>query len=66
MSLKVIINVNDISEDNYLLYDKEDCNVEVGVLDKLENLKIITLINYNCDDGKFHKFSLTKIKRFSL
>jgi hypothetical protein len=60
-----IININDINENNYYLYEKIDCGVEVGILDKFKKTEKLLLFDKlsNCEDGKFHKFSFNKDKK---
>ena len=59
-----IININDVKENDYLLLEKDDCSVEVGVLDKFRKTEKELLFDKlsNCEDGKFHKFSFNKNK----
>ena len=59
-----VINLNDIKEEDYLLLDKYDCGVEIGVLDKFRKTEKELLFDKlsNCEDGKFHKFSFNKDK----
>lgn len=60
-----VININDIKESDYFLLKKDECNIEVGILDKFKKSEKILLFDKlsNCNDGKFHKFSFNKDKK---
>lgn len=59
-----IININEVKENNFILLEKDICNVEVGILDKFRKAERELLFDNlsNCEDGKFHKFSFNKDK----
>jgi hypothetical protein len=59
-----IININEVKENDFILFEKDVCNVEVGVLDKFRKTERELLFDNlsNCEDGKFHKFSFNKDK----
>lgn len=60
-----VIDINDFKENDFILYEKDNCGVEVGMLDKFKKSERVLLFDKlsNCDDGKFHKFSFNKEKK---